>query len=344
MVRSTSWTKSTTVPTMTSDTVPAGRCICSAYNSGQEAYRAFDRNDSTMWNSGETTVPQWIGYKFSEYLPVSFAKVKFNSTYHTSSVVKIQRSDDGSIWEDASDEVSISGGTETVIMTDSSTHLYWRMYIISQDKSSSYVGITVALDFCSTAITDNATAMNYIGASEYASSTLLANSDWCSAICNSTYFESVLTTKVPQMTSNTTPSGEVISSVSSSSSYYAFDRNNDNSTGQTSDNTTAYYIGYMFAEPITVNKATITEFYFSRAAAGGITCSGKIVIQGSSDNSTWIDLSEPYTFNSGGTSSITYSATTVFNNESKYQYYRLYVYDRSGAVRALIRELQFYGR
>lgn len=70
----------------------------------------------------------------------------------------------------------------------------------------------------------NANAMSYIGANNYCANTLLANGTWCNAICNSTYFKSVLTFKVPTMTGPNTPSGSAsASSATSSAAWQAFD-------------------------------------------------------------------------------------------------------------------------
>lgn len=80
--------------------------------------------------------------------------------------------------------------------------------------------------WASTIVAD-ADAMRLLGMYDYACDALLSDSTWASAICNSTYFESVLNVKVPTMTSNTAPSGEASASSSGSSyaPYKAFDGN-----------------------------------------------------------------------------------------------------------------------
>lgn len=56
-------------------------------------------------------------------------------------------------------------------------------------------------------ITADETAMRYIGRRNYAADTLLADEDWLNAIVASTYSSYVVTSLIPVMTSNTTPSG-----------------------------------------------------------------------------------------------------------------------------------------
>lgn len=99
----------------------------------------------------------------------------------------------------------------------------------------------------------DSTAMSYIGLNNYCANTLLADSDWLNAICNSTYFESVLNVKVPTMTDDTHPSGEV-----SSKDYYdvaypwkAFDGSDSTyySQGEGTDNN---WVQYQFTDNVTV--------------------------------------------------------------------------------------------
>lgn len=69
------------VPTMTSNTTPEG--VCTSYNgsygSGYEAYKAFDRNDSTRWVSGvrqSASEKGWIEYDFTSEVKIDGYRVK----------------------------------------------------------------------------------------------------------------------------------------------------------------------------------------------------------------------------------------------------------------------------
>ena len=129
------------------------------------------------------------------------------------------------------------------VLADSTTLLA----LLSSNNASDYL---VRSTTWASSLTADSTAMTDIGANDYCAETLLADSTWCNAICNSTYFESVLTTKVPTMTSNTTPSGVASASyeVHEGGTYYdawkAFD--NDNSDCWSSNSKTDQWLAYEF--------------------------------------------------------------------------------------------------
>lgn len=119
---------------------------------------------------------------------------------------------------------------------------------------------------------------------------------------------------IPLMTSDTTPSGQVIyNSVYTQSGSYAgwkaFD-GNDSTGWAAASNTTGNYIGYVFVNPVLVTNAIL----YNKNEGSPCTC----VIQASDDGTTWINISNPFTF------SASTSNTTVELTPSKaYRYYRL---------------------
>lgn len=135
---------------------------------------------------------------------------------------------------------------------------------------STLVGDSNAVDYMARSTTwasgtcADSNAMTYIGLDDYCADSLLAVSDWRTAICNSTYFESVLTVSIPTMTSNTTPSGEASSKYGNPSfpPYYAFNGNNNNGANWIeSTSTTWNYISYRFPTQIKPYKAYIYNKY-----------------------------------------------------------------------------------
>ena len=116
-------------------------------------------------------------------------------------------------------------------------------------------------------ITSDSGAMTAIGLNNYCANTLLGDSTWCEAICNSTYFESVLNVKVPTMTSNTTPSGVVSASsyIGANGGYpwKAFSGSNDNfwMAGSASY---PQWLAYTFA-----NAVKIYAYAFRNETSGG---------------------------------------------------------------------------
>ena len=178
----------------------------------------------------------------------------------------------------------------------------------------------------------NESAMKAIGASDYASATLLADDDWCAAIMNSQYSSYVINAKVPKMTSDTTPSGQVLYSAQGSSDkgYMVFDESN--STKWTTSSP-PQYIGYDFGWTVSIHKL------YLRARANTPTyMPTAFKLQGSSDNSTWNDV-ESYT-NSVSSGDVYFMNT----NDDAYRYWRLYVTSSSASGGTALSRLQFYGR
>ena len=127
-------------------------------------------------------------------------------------------------------------------------------------------------------VTANSTAMTDIGANNYCANTLLDDATWCDAICNSTYFESVLNVKVPTMTGDTTPSGECIANSyrSDRQPYKAFDGSDSSIyTSQDGELIENFYLGYVFPSAVKICKVGIlassydSSYYFDNAVYGG---------------------------------------------------------------------------
>lgn len=190
-------------------------------------------------------------------------------------------------------------------------------------------------------ITADETAMEYIGHKNYASDTLLNDSTWLTGICNSTYMEKVLNTKVPTMTSDTMPSGEVLTNAASPNLWTCFDGNL--STQGAVRDITSYPVRiiYKFLQPVCVRK-----FYYNLYFGGsGNPQVASFKIQGSNDNLNWIDLSNDYTTLAIGTSEY----TEIINNSHSYLYYAVAFntcnYKTSeNRDMCYTNEIQFYGR
>lgn len=187
----------------------------------------------------------------------------------------------------------------------------------------------------------DSSAMTYIGLNNYCANKLLADATWLNAICNSTYFESVLNVHVPTMTSNTTPSGEVFcSSILTSGwpAWHAFNKNlTDAWASDNAEGSTGGYVGYKFTSPIEVHKITLNN---------GISSERNLdikdfIIQGSNDNDNWVDIY------SGTATQSAPSITQNFaiSNSTKYLYIRIYCQNNYNPSRGLgISEVDFYGR
>lgn len=220
--------------------------------------------------------------------------------------------------------------TLSQVLADTTTLLA----LINNNNASDYLvrSTTWASD-----ITADNTAMTDIGANNYCANTLLADSTWRTAICNSTYFESVLNAKVPAMTSNTTPSGVVSASTEYSGDYEAYRLFNRTSGYWSSkqDSTTNQYIEYEFTESLSIKCVTITNnndpnypTYFAKDC----------IIQYYS-GTQYVDVK-------AFTNDNTLSKTTKINTDTNAAStkWRLFIINNYGGRYICEEELQFYGR
>lgn len=184
-------------------------------------------------------------------------------------------------------------------------------------------------------ITSDSGAMTLIGLNNYCANSLLADSTWLTAICNSTYFESVLNVKVPTMTSNTTPSGTCFGDYTAQSQYDFF-KVFDNNASTLANPQTNQKLGYQFTSAVRVFKM------FLKNATGNNNLVKTFKIVGSNDGSSWTDITETLTSTNqsqGGESSYVFANATAYN---RYAIMPLSIVSTS--TYANIAEIQFYGR
>lgn len=202
--------------------------------------------------------------------------------------------------------------------------------VISSNNAIDYLvrSTTFASD-----VTADSTAMSYIGLNNYASNTLLSDATWCSAICNSTYFESVLNVKVPTMTGYTTPSGQVYYTSFAGGNYTwrAFDNN------LTTDGLYVYGQGngsitYEFP---TAQKILVATVYIR---SGTVNYHKFQTIKSSDDNITFTTESDTKQAIINGTNKF------VFNNGNTKKFWQMYGATLQGGGSAYVTEIQFYGR
>lgn len=194
----------------------------------------------------------------------------------------------------------------------------------------------------------NSTAMSYIGLNNYSANTLLANSTWCTGICNSTYFESVLNVKVPTMTSNTTPSGECFAygtrTEAGYQNYYLFDGNENQSW---TSNVNGGYCGYEYPSA-KKNYMFVFKYIFYYNRASGTTNTRLAKIQASNDGSNYTDLYvHTYTNPDGAPYGNVRTDTQIISAPNTYKYYRLWLEEPTlNGVDSQFDPtlLQFYGR
>ena len=217
------------------------------------------------------------------------------------------------------------------VLADTSTLLA----LISSNNAADYMARSTnwASSVCA-----NQTAMGYIGNNNYCANKLLANSTWLNAICNSTYFESVLNVKVPTMTSNTTPSGNVIADYAQSGydAYHAFDGNDNTfwNTYGSANPAAGHWIGYSFTRAVCVRMVTILGRY--NEPYNSIK---DYKIQGSNDGFA----NDIHTLATGQCAQNQGTTKVIFANNTNYKNMRVYADNAwSGYIGAST--IQFYGR
>ena len=149
----------------------------------------------------------------------------------------------------------------------------------------------------------------------------------------SDYIDNIYVTAIviatPVMTSDTTPSGEVIKSSQHDSSYAAWRafRQVIDSTGWVSVNTgMPQWIGYHFTQPVTIIKLVTNNRNYNGTPAQ-ISAPTKFYLQGSGDGTNWEDIQYCEASN------LAYAAENEYTiaNNSSYSYYRLYITESTGS-------------
>ena len=148
------------VPKMTSNISPSGQAIASDVYSDEtyrfDAYKAFDKNTTDEYDSpswvGNGSSNTWVGYIFDN--PICVKRVDYSPRYtalhQSSKEFKIQYSDDGNDWIDATGINTIKNESTSLttysvdITTNTGGHRYWRLFNIATFNISR--GITAVLE------------------------------------------------------------------------------------------------------------------------------------------------------------------------------------------------------
>jgi len=337
MVRSTTWAKGASVPAMTSDTTPSGVASASSiFSSNNYAYKAFDKDTSTRWASQRpiSSGGESLEYEFDSACAITKARIYNNTGYPTVGNYRIQNYVDGAWRTLYSGSNSVNNIDEVVTFVNIAKVTKYRLQIDSVTEAEGAINI-VELDFISEGVTDNATAMTYIGLNNYCANTLLADETWREAICLSAYFESVLNVKNPIMTDDTHPYGVASATTVFDSNYpawKAFD-NNDSSSWASVSNAVNQRLMYQFVSAQKIYFVKMKVYYGS-----GLRVK-QFAIKASNDGNTFDTLKSLTTLPNTTTTDYQYT----INPTMPYLYYALdnmesYIYTVS------LHELQFYGR
>ena len=353
MVRSKSWASNKgLVPQMTSNTAPSGTVSASSVQTESsytyQSWYAFDRNNSTLWKAN-TMDNSWIQYTFPSAVNIKSAHILTEAG--RMNAYEIKASNDNFATSTTLYSGDLTQQTEaTPSFSNDNNYTQVRLYTGASAASGDGNRGVLELQFYDHAyyegngITEDSTAMTYIGLNNYASNTLLADSDWLTAIANSAYIDSVLNAKAPTMTDDTHPSGIAFTNGTLSASYPAYKAfDNDVSTVWASSSGAGQKIcGYIFDNPIKMYLVVNTGDS-TRVSSGT-----DITIQSSNDTTNgldgnWTDIGS----HSRQTGQTPETVKAIINNVvNAYKGYRISTTLSSGTDSYYYesRSLQFYGR
>ena len=343
MVRSTSFIYGVgTVPAMTSATTPSGTVGGSISSTGHEAYKAFDGDDTT-YALRSASSSGGVDYTSSEAKNVK-AMYVFNASSTALNFTIYYKETAESANATASSAVSIPSNSGKYINTtlDNYSGILWGAFAQTISGTTDLKISTV--QFYDFGVVLSSTAMSYIGLNNYCANTLLADSTWLNAICNSTYFESVLNVKVPTMTSNNTPSGLCfVWQQYENQAYYVFD-GNDTTYSRCVLATSGSGFGYQFTS---AKKILISKGRACHNSATGYIRTEKI--QYSDDGVTWSD-SDTFTVNENNGTKIEGDSmwyipySQMVSETSAHAYWRVFLTGATNNTRNGFFTINFYGR
>jgi hypothetical protein len=138
------------------DQCSGGTALASATNTGSSAANAFDNNSGTIWDSGTTTLPQWIEYDFASNVDVRQFAYTSSGLNGNPTSLNVQYFDTGtSSWVTYWAEDTFEAETRTQLIFAKPDPLIagsarWRLRVTAVQGGSAFLGIT-ALEFRATA-------------------------------------------------------------------------------------------------------------------------------------------------------------------------------------------------
>ena len=283
-------------------------------------WKYYATSDASGYHEGTITLEKWGNY------PVELGDTPNGAT--------VTPTDDVQTWLHCANIWNKSYTTISEVVADTTT----LNTLIANENANDYLvrSTTFATDICS-----NESAMTYIGLNDYCANKLLADSTWCTAICDSPHFKKVLIVRVPKMISNTAPSGEITCGSEWSSDFSGlnvFNANQDDNwlceDNVISDNA---WVGYRFTKNVCVKKVYVKNCTIELYKTDKFTVYG-------SKTEEWngVKLGE---FNINvAEQEIT---VNLDKNNNEYLYYRIYInplLSTNNYMRCGLNTVQFYGR
>ena len=130
------------IPTMTNNTTPSGVASASSiYNSGYDAWKAFDNTTSYWITASGVIVNAWVKYDFTVPVYIHTAELKNASADALCKDFMIECSTDNSTWVTAlTGTQGNNATTQNYDVINPGKFRYWRLYCINS-YSAAYVGV-----------------------------------------------------------------------------------------------------------------------------------------------------------------------------------------------------------
>ena len=204
-------------------------------------------------------------------------------------------------------------------------------------------------------VTTNENAMTYIGNNDYCADDLYFDDNWDNAIVESTYWDKVLQPLVPVMTSDTTPSGEVLKSSISGTVWKIFDNSTSVSSygyvGSGSTSGGPMFMGFHFNVPVSIKKVGYYNALASSITTSWVNMQSSLTFKVQASNDKFVSDIHDISDTISNISASTWNYY-LLNNENLYDDYR--IYSEIGNAKSsttdgrnlmwVVHELQFYGR
>lgn len=123
------------VPTMTSNTAPAGIASASTFNpAGYDAWKAFDKSTGTWWSPTVFT-NQWLQYEFAQPVFIHTVSAHPYATPYSPNNCRIECSSNGVDFVTAATAVLTPGTANTVAVSRAGFYKFWRFFAVDSTGS-----------------------------------------------------------------------------------------------------------------------------------------------------------------------------------------------------------------
>ena len=131
------------VPKMTSNTAPSGTAAAStSYGAGYEAWRVFDVDDATRWNSSGAYPggSEWLRYSFPSDVHITTLTITPYGARYSPKDCIIEFSANGSAFSAARAVTIDDGGAQVIDISQYGFYKHWRLRMTS-DHGTGYIAI-----------------------------------------------------------------------------------------------------------------------------------------------------------------------------------------------------------